>query len=393
MILRLPAGVPKLRRLCLFCITVCVPVVSCYAEDPPAAKPAKPPRDILVFNNGDQLSGTLERGVGNSVVFKSDVAGEVTIKMDTIRELRSSGSFAVIRKNEPITQSTIHPGTLSLGNGTVSVAHSTEPVETVPVKETAYIIDQATYDEDLARSPKLWQAITGTASAGASLIQATQTGSNFTAAVSLVRAIPAVAYLPKTHRTTLNLSETYGVQNQPEIPRAVPPIEASTTKTSIFHADLERDEYFTPRFYSLGALSFDHNYSQGLDLQQVYGTGVGWTPIQTAVEQMDVKADIHYEKQEFETGANNLNLVGSTFAEAYRRNLPWKIVLRESASIVPAYNRPKAYSANGSLTLSVPLFRQFTMNFTATDNFLNVPSDGFRKNSFQYVTTMGYTFR
>ena len=393
MILRLLAGVPKLRRLCLFCLILSTPAMSCPAEDSSAAKPPKPPRDILVFNNGDQLSGTLERGVGDSVVFKSDIAGEVTIKMDTIRELRSAGRFAVIRKNEPLTWSTIHPGTLSLGNGMVSVAHAPAPVETVPVKETAYIIDQATYDEDLARSPRPWQGITGTASAGASLIQATQTGSNFTAAVALVRAIPAVAYLPKTHRTTLNLSETYGVLNQPEIPRAVPPIEASTTKTSIFHTDLERDEYFTPRFYSLGAMSFDHNYSQGLDLQQVYGTGVGWTPIQTPSEQLDVKADLHYEKQEFETPANNLNLIGSTFAESYRRNLPWKIVLTESSSILPAYNRPKAYSANGSLTLSVPLFRQFTMNFSATDNFLNIPSDGFRKNSFQYVTTVGYTFR
>lgn len=232
----------------------------------------------------------------------------------------------------------------------------------------------------------------GSASAGATLIRATQTGSNLTAAVSLVRAIPPVAYLPKTHRTTLNLAETYGVLDQPEIPRSVPPIAASITRTSIFHTDLERNEYFTPRFYSLGRLSFDHNYSQGLNLQQVYGTGFGWTPIQTAIEQLDVKADIHYEKQEFETLSNNVDLVGSTFAEAYRRNLPWKIVLTESASILPAYNHPNAYSANGSLTLSVPLFRQFTMNFTATDNFLNNPSEGFRKNSFQYLTAVGYTF-
>lgn len=103
MILRYTAGVPKLRRLCLLCLILSVPAVSSSAEDPQPAKPAKPPRDILVFNNDDQLSGTLERGVGDSIVLRSDVAGEVTIKMDTIRKLRSSGSFAVIRKNEPIT--------------------------------------------------------------------------------------------------------------------------------------------------------------------------------------------------------------------------------------------------------------------------------------------------
>ena len=35
-------------------------------------------------------------------------------------------------------------------------------------------------------------------------------------------------------------------------------------KTSIYHADGERDEYFTPHLYGLGAVAFDHNFSQGL---------------------------------------------------------------------------------------------------------------------------------
>ena len=34
--------------------------------------------DVVVFTNGDQLSGKLERGIGNSIVFKSDMAGEIT---------------------------------------------------------------------------------------------------------------------------------------------------------------------------------------------------------------------------------------------------------------------------------------------------------------------------
>ncbi len=40
---------------------------------------AKPPPDVIVFTNGDQLTGTLERATGDSFVFKSDVVGEVTV--------------------------------------------------------------------------------------------------------------------------------------------------------------------------------------------------------------------------------------------------------------------------------------------------------------------------
>ena len=37
---------------------------------PDKAPAAKPAPDVIVFTNGDQLTGALERGVGNSVVFK-----------------------------------------------------------------------------------------------------------------------------------------------------------------------------------------------------------------------------------------------------------------------------------------------------------------------------------
>ncbi len=73
--------------------------------------------------------------------------------------------------------------------------------------------------------------------------------------------------------------------------------------TSIFHADAERDQYFSPRVYALGDVSFDHNFSQGLQLQQVYGGGIGWTALKSAKQELDLKADIHYEKQQYITTA------------------------------------------------------------------------------------------
>ena len=39
--------------------------------------------------------------------------------------------------------------------------------------------------------------------------------------------------------------------------------------------------------------------AQGLNLQQVYGGGVGWTPFESSVQQLDLKADVHYEMQTF----------------------------------------------------------------------------------------------
>ena len=45
--------------------------------------------------------------------------------------------------------------------------------------------------------------------------------------------------------------------------------------------------------------SFDHNYSQGLVLQQNYGGGIGATLFKKKDSEFDVTTDLHFEKQQF----------------------------------------------------------------------------------------------
>ena len=347
--------------------------------------------DVLVFVNGDRLSGTLERGVGDTIVFKSDMTGEITVPLSKIKELHSSGSFAVLRKDQPVTRTAVTPGTISYADGEMTVANPAGVPGTVPVKQLSFVIDQATYDKELARKAGPLTGWNGNISAGATLVRSTQNGTTFNTAVTLVRLIPTVAYLPTRNRTTFDLSESYGTLRQPVIPQTTPPSPDTVAKTSIFHTDLERDEYLSPKFYALAQLAYDHNYSRGLDLQQIYGAGFGWTVFSKPTQQLDLKADVHYEKQQFETASDNANLVGSTFSEAYRRNFPRKVLLTETVNLIPAWNDLNAYAANGSLGLAIPVFQRFNVSFTTTDSFINNPSAGFQKNSFQFVTAVGYS--
>ena len=58
-------------------------------------KPAPAP-DILVLSNGDTLHGKLVNSVDGKVTFHSDPLGDVSLSWDKIKELRTSGGFAVI---------------------------------------------------------------------------------------------------------------------------------------------------------------------------------------------------------------------------------------------------------------------------------------------------------
>ena len=382
--------------------------LSPFAKSQAAAKPApaKPTPDVLIFENGDQLTGKLERVAAGNIVFASDMAGEVTISVDKVKELKSGAQFALLRKGEKLGKGkTPAPeGTIAVVDGKLTVTPVVYPAVTVSAKEVAYLVDQKTFDKEIHHKAKWYEGWTGQASGGATLVRATTTETTLTAGLNLLRALPGVPWMPARNRTTVNVNESYGKNTTPgAIPQTVPiPTPDVTTLSSIFHADAERDEYFSPRFYALADTSFDHNYAQGLQLQQVYGGGIGWTPIQTPKQQLDVKVDVHYEKQEYITTPVNgsvvtttpsTNLIGSTIFESYHRNLPKKMVFTEIATILPAFNNSNAYSANGTATLAIPVFKRLSAMISTTDNFLNDPAVGYKKNSYQFVTGVTYLLR
>ncbi|MDE1155381.1 MAG: DUF481 domain-containing protein [Acidobacteriaceae bacterium] len=363
-----------------------------------AQSAAKPAPDVLVFSNGDQLTGKLEKITGGSVQFQTDMAGEVSIGFDKIKSVHSSSTFVLFRKQSRGLPESKH-GEVVVEDGKLTITPKAGTAETITTADVLYLVDEGTYEHDMARKAGFSTGWNGTVTGGATLVQATNSSTTLTAGIALVRALPTVAFLPPRNRTTLNLTETYGKQTSPVIPPTDPASPDVITKTSIFHFDGERDEYITERFYALVDSSLDHNYSQGLSLQQIYGGGVGWTPIKSAVQELDLKAEAHYEVQWFMSSGDgavstpDTHLFGSTFAETYSRNLPHKIVFTESGNIIPGWTDMNAYSANVSAGLALPVYKRLSASVSATDNFLNNPAVYYKKNSFQFVTGVTYTLK
>jgi hypothetical protein len=193
-------------------------------------------------------------------------------------------------------------------------------------------------------------------------------------------------------RSTLGFTSAYGTVTQPGV---------SSTKTNILDFNAEHDWYLSPRFYFLVDGDFTHNYSQGLDLQQLYGGGAGFTVIKTAKQELDLKADIHFERQTYfvtdvvppPAPTPSKNLVGADFGDIYMRKLAKGLVLNETATITPAFNNTNAYSAIASTNLVFPVYKRLGFNVGALDDFLNDPANGSKKNSFQFTAGVNYTLK
>jgi hypothetical protein len=377
-------GILSLAVLCLISGVLIQPA---RAQD----KPPAPPPDVVVFKNGDQLTGTLVRGEGTNIIFKSDIVGEVTIALDKVKELRSKGSFTVLKKDEMVTRTSRQPGNIAVGEESVTLTHPTGAPETVPDKNLGFIIDTSTYNKEVLENPSFWHGWNGSITGGATVLESTSFGQTLTAEIALIRAIPTVPYLPRRTRTTFNLSETYGKLTQPTVPQTVPPTPDSVAKTHIFHTDFEHDKYFTERMYVLGGFGFDHNFSQGLDFAQIYGVGIGWTAIKDAKQELDLKADIHYQRQNFTPPTPNEDLIGSSFGEAYSRTLPGKMLFTQSGTFIQSWNNTNAWSAIAAAGLALPVYHRFSLSVSILNNYLNNPAIGFKNNSFQFVSGVTYT--
>jgi hypothetical protein len=406
-----------LLALLLPCIRIALLIAAvsateiCAAQNKPEAP--NPAPDVLVLSNGDMLHGKFVSETGGKVTFHSDPLGDVTLAWEKIKELHVSGKFGVLsqtvamRGRKQVAQFPV--GTFDVADQKVTVHPDSAPAPApIPVAKAQYIMDNATLDKQINHAPGFFVGWNGSATAGATVVAATSNQYTFTGAVNLVRTIPAVAWLDTRNKTIFGFNESYGKITQPaySYPATPPatgsiPVAAIVTESSITHFGAERDAYFSSRVYVLAQVVFDHNYAQDLELQQIYGGGLGWTAAKSPKQEVDLKGTAQYEKQQFISGAAsaNQNLIGSTFAVNYILHLKL-LTYTQALSFIPAYNNFKAYSATETDTLAFPAYKNFSFSVGTLDSYLNnAPFVGTsstpptKPNSFQFTMGLTYAFK
>lgn len=384
------------RRFALLTVAFLVMAFGMMAR---AGAQAATSTDVLVLSNGDTLHGKLVSSADGKVTFHSDPLGDISVSLDKVRELHTSGSYAVIDKTVKVhskkNSGQIPEGQLELANDSIAIRSEKAAPASIPVANAQYIMDAATLDKQLHHQPGFFTGWNGAATAGAAIVTATENQYTFSGGVGLVRVVPTVSWLTTRNRTSLDFTGSFGKITQPSYTDPITGIvvPAVVTKSAIYHAEAERDQYFSPRFFALAQTAFDHNYGQDLDLQQIYGGGFGWTFLKRQREEADLKATIQYEKQQFISGSSaNQNLIGSTISLGYVLHHKLVTYMQELAYI-PAFNNPHAYSANETNTLAFPAYKNFSFSVGTLDSYLNNPPASLpptKRNSFQF--TMGMTY-
>ena len=175
--------------------------------------------DVLVLSNGDTLHGTLVSSADGKITFHSDPLGDISVGLDKVRELHTSGSYAVIDKTVKIHSKKnggqIPEGRLELANGSIAIRSEKAAPASIPVADAQYIMDAATMEKQLHREPGFFTGWNGAATAGAAIVTATENQYTFSGGVGLVRAVPTVSWLTTRDRTSLDFTGSFGKITQP----------------------------------------------------------------------------------------------------------------------------------------------------------------------------------
>jgi hypothetical protein len=378
------------------------------AKEPVKSPKTKEPeiKEELTLKNGDRLTGQLLNSTGKEIKFKSDLAGEVTVEWDNVKELKSNRDFAVIPKDvkDSSNSAAVPQGAIKIGEKNIAVTPivSSKPevnaappkagektsissqevlaAKDIPTSKIGFVVDDVSYQKEIHRKINWTSGWDGHIATGSTTILSTQKSFLLTISSALKRSIPTVSWLDPKLRTTIDFNLSVGKTTQVGDP---------DTFTNVYHVGAERDEYFSRKGYYLQVTSFDHDYSQGLVLQQIYGGGVGATLLKTENHEFDITADLHYEGQQFNATADvselNLHLIGSSLTEAYSRK--WgKISFDEKLSADIAWNNASAFSASGTSSVRMPVYKKLGFSVSVIDNFLNNPQSGYNKNSLQFST-------
>lgn len=369
-----------------------------------------PAPDVMELVDGEKLIGHLESATAAGVVFKSDLAGEVKVDWAKIKDLQSSGKFAVAKKGQVFgarsQPGSVPQGTLSVAEQKVTVTPATGTPQVVAVGDTANVIPQDSFLRAF-QHPRLGDYWSGAGGLGFALVQSTQKSKSLTTALNLVRTVPAEGWIDPRYRTTLSFNSAYGNTKS----------DGSTIVTNIIHAGIEQDEYFSKRLFGFGDVSVDHNLAQGLKYEYTLGVGVGVVAYKDGHQELDFKGQIAYIDQTFyevcpsasilagtsltessaaatTSTANNCtktnNLIGAIIGETYDRSMSRGIVLHQELDVIPSFNKPSDYTANFIANLGVPVSKKFNVTFGIVDGYLNNPPPGSQKNSFQFVTNLTY---
>jgi putative salt-induced outer membrane protein len=234
--------------------------------------------DQLVLKNGDRLTGTIAKSDGKTLVFKTDFAGDLTIKYDAIQSMTSAGDLHVTAGGKSAV------GPVSTSGDQVVVASKTgapveEPLSSVTILRSP--AEEAAYEKTL--HPAWDQGWAGGVNLGFALTAGNSQTRNLNIAFNAVRT-------GFHDKLALYENSIYAVSDKP----------VSQTTANSNAGGIRYDRDITPRVFGFGSADFFSNALQDLNLRYILGGGLGLHAIKNPKMTLDLLLGGNYTHESYD---------------------------------------------------------------------------------------------
>jgi putative salt-induced outer membrane protein YdiY len=344
--------------------------------------------DQVTLKNGDRLSGIIVKSDDDAktLLIKTDLAGDVTIKWDAVTAIMSSQTLHII-----LSDGRVIVGRVTTTDGTLEIATDSG---IVPAAHDAVkaIRDNATQAEiDRLQHPRLLDYWSGLFDLGLSVTEGNSSTTALTIAGKASRVVPK-------NKLTLYYTQVYSKDSH-ESP-------AVTTANAI-HGGVRDDFNLNATIYAFGFTDFDKDALQHLDVRNVLGGGLGYHVVNTKKTQFDVFGGLSFDQEYFAsyTTANPapppvLSLQPSqtrhsaeiVAGESLSTKLGPRTTLSEQLSFFPNLSSVGDYRITLDANASTKLKAWLAWQVTISDRYISDPPLGLKGNDFLLSTGLRLTF-
>jgi hypothetical protein len=369
---------PKLRYIVLYALLVS-PLAAADRRSP------TPGNDVVHFQNGDALTGTVLRGTPSTVEFTNLAVGNLTLKWRDLQSIQLGHAMAIANGPTAMNTRVFNSPTLAVAPGTSLTKLNLEVRE--PGSASPLVIQDV---QSIAGADKCASGIQ-TACPGwqlekvkfsAANLAATQQQQTYSAEVDVRRNWNPEEDGWPHQRTSLQLIPSYDEKRKNNKP-------GSANITQDYGAKLQHLFYInSDNFYASTVADIYRNNSLGLYFEQSYGAGLG-----TIVCDWEIGADLRFIGQHFYAPTHGTQLVGSQLSERRSFGLDF---LRPGASLselgifIPVFNASRSWQTQGRLDLSIPITQKLSFIAGLFDTYVENAPPSFRKNYLK--STVGLQF-
>jgi len=318
--------------------------------------------DELVLKNGDRLTGKIVHLVGGKMLFKSDVAGEVTVALANIQTLSSDGPINVSLKDK----TGLNQKLVAADAGRFGVAGS----DSLEAQEFA-VADIASINKPV---PK-W---TGDVSLGI-------TSTHGNTKTEMISANANATKRTDKDRMTVGADYAKGEQEDPDTNETV-------TIEDWWRAKAKYDYFFSKKGYGYLDGRYEKDAVAELDRRTIVGVGAGYQWIES--ENMNFSTEFGlaslYEKFKNQTDSNSeiSFQLGYNFDKKLRENIKFT----HDLTYYPAIDKFSDYYLTTTAGIRADFTEKIFMTFKAIFNYDATPAIGRGGTDTKYFLGLGYRF-